>query len=302
LFEQLGGELGEHAHYPQTEREEAYFPAISETAARLLKRLPPEPVPRVAIDAVLRIGNRVERGREVRASLSAAQAELHRTVSRRRAAFWRVAERLRRPAEKGRNIEHPYQMQTLGYHPGLQGEDVTWLTGSWRRRVPRHTALLRLQKEVTCPIPAPRLQVFAEERAINDSESAPWPPNEVLAFEQHHEVAPRTAKDLRTVLVHRVEDMKHDLLHGDFSQGRMVKALRKEVDVQNWIAERLQMKQGRSFSVERECHVADEKEPDIRVRGVATEAAVAMEIKVAETWTLTHNWTTLSKSNCAASI
>lgn len=108
-------------------------------------------------------------------------------------------------------------------------------------------ALLRLQKEVTCRIPAARLKVFAEERGINDSESAPWPPNEALVFEQHHEVAPRTAKDLRTVLVHRVEDMKHDLPHGDFSQGRTVKTLGKEVDVQNSIAERLRLKQGRSF-------------------------------------------------------
>jgi hypothetical protein len=58
------------------------------------------------------------------------------------------------------------------------------------------------------------------------------------------------------------------------------------VDVQNWAADRLRLKQGRSFSVEREPHVVDEKEPDIRVRAKATDANVAMEIKVAESWNL----------------
>jgi hypothetical protein len=46
------------------------------------------------------------------------------------------------------------------------------------------------------------------------------------------------------------------------------------------------LKQGRSYSVEREVHVADEKEPDIRLRAKATDASVPTEVKVAESWTL----------------
>jgi hypothetical protein len=88
------------------------------------------------------------------------------------------------------------------------------------------------------------------------------------------------------VLLRRLEDIQHDLLHGDFAQGLTLKALRDEVDVQNWVADRLHLKQGRSFSVEREPHVTDEKEPDVRVRAKATDATVAMEIKVAKRWTL----------------
>jgi hypothetical protein len=80
--------------------------------------------------------------------------------------------------------------------------------------------------------------------------------------------------------------MQHDLLHGDFVQGGTLKTLRHEIDVQNWVADRLRLKQGRSFSVEREIHVGGEKEPDVRVRAKATGATVAMEIKVAESWTL----------------
>jgi hypothetical protein len=149
-----------------------------------------------------------------------------------------------------------------------------------------HQAILRLQSDPGFPISPQRLRQYAKDRAIQDSESAPWVPSEALAFERHHETAPRTAKDLRAVLVSRLEDMAYDLLHGDFAQGLTLRSLAKEVDVQNWIADRLRLRQGRAFSVEREPHVIDEKKPDIRIRAKATDASVAMEIKVAEAWTL----------------
>ncbi len=59
-----------------------------------------------------------------------------------------------------------------------------------------------------------------------------------------------------------------------------------ERDVQNWMADRLREDQGRSYSVEREPHVVEEKEPDIRFRAKALDASVPMEIKVPESWTL----------------
>ena len=56
--------------------------------------------------------------------------------------------------------------------------------------------------------------------------------------------------------------------------------------MQKWTADRLRLKQGRAYSVEREVHVADEKEPDVRLRAKASDASVPLEVKVAETWTL----------------
>lgn len=58
------------------------------------------------------------------------------------------------------------------------------------------------------------------------------------------------------------------------------------MDVQNWVANELRNKQGRSYSLEREAHVADEKEPDVRLRAKASDANVPIEVKVAESWTL----------------
>jgi hypothetical protein len=80
--------------------------------------------------------------------------------------------------------------------------------------------------------------------------------------------------------------MQHDLLHADFAQGTTVAALPNENAVQNWVADRLRLKQGRAYSVEREPHVVDEKEPDVRLRAKVSDASVAIEIKVPESWTL----------------
>jgi hypothetical protein len=147
-------------------------------------------------------------------------------------------------------------------------------------------SLLGLADNPDCPIPKTRLSELARERAAQDSESAPWLPADAVAFEQTAETAPSTSKDLQRVALRRFDDMQYDLLHADFAQGATVKVLPDETAVQNWVAERLRLKQGRAYSVEREPHVVDEKEPDIRLRAKASDASVAIEIKVPESWTL----------------
>jgi hypothetical protein len=147
-------------------------------------------------------------------------------------------------------------------------------------------ALDRFAQIAGFPVAPARLRELARERAGMDSESAPWPPGEVLAMENEFGSAPRTAIDLQRVVIRRLADIQHDLLHGDFAQGSTLACLPDEKAVQNWVAERLRLMQGRSYSVEREPHVAGEKEPDVRLRAKETDANVAMEIKVAESWTL----------------
>ncbi len=136
------------------------------------------------------------------------------------------------------------------------------------------------------PIPMENLLHLAIERAELDSETAPWAPGDFKAFEQTCQTAPHTGRDLQLVALRRLADIQHDLLHGDFAQGSNVSSLPDERAAQNWVAERLRLAQGRSYSVEREPHVADEKEPDVRLRAKATDASNAIEIKVAESWTL----------------
>ena len=52
------------------------------------------------------------------------------------------------------------------------------------------------------------------------------------------------------------------------------------------MANELRNRQGRAYSVEREPHVVDEKEPDIRLRAKASDASLPIEVKVPESWSL----------------
>ncbi|MGE0854154.1 MAG: hypothetical protein AB7O44_31850 [Hyphomicrobiaceae bacterium] len=146
-------------------------------------------------------------------------------------------------------------------------------------------AIMRLA-DGTFPIAPARVQALAHKRAAEDSEHAAWPAVEAHHFEQSFEAQPRTARDLQRLALRRVEDIQHDLLHGDFAQGATLSGLANEASVQNWIADRLRQMQGRAYSVEREPHVVDENEPDVRLRARTTDTSVAVEIKVAESWTM----------------
>ena len=159
-------------------------------------------------------------------------------------------------------------------------------------------ALHRLAADPECPIGIERLRELAYERAANDAESAPWSPGDAAEFEAAAKAAPRTAKDLQGNLLRRFAELQHDLLHGDFAQGTTLQGLPNERAVQNWVAERLRLQQGHAYSVEREPHVMDEKEPDVRVRARATDASVAVEIKVAESWTLPQLESALTDQLC----
>ena len=147
-------------------------------------------------------------------------------------------------------------------------------------------AILRLLEVPDFPVSASRLRALAQERAAEDAEHAVWAAGEPLRFEQQFERPPVTGRELQLVALQRLEELQHDLIHGDFQQGTTLSALPDEPAVQNWMADRLRQAQASAYSIEREVHVAGEKEPDLRFRAKASDANVAAEIKVAGSWTL----------------
>jgi hypothetical protein len=159
-------------------------------------------------------------------------------------------------------------------------------------------AIMRLIDAPQFPIPASRLRALAYDRAAEDAEHTAWAAAEALRVEQQFERPPVTGRELQLVAMQRLDDLQHELIHGDFQQGTTLSALPDEPAVQNWIADRLRHVQGSAYSIEREPHVAEEKEPDLRFRGKASDAAVATEIKVAESWSLPQLEEALVKQLC----
>jgi hypothetical protein len=146
--------------------------------------------------------------------------------------------------------------------------------------------LHRLQGEPDFPISVDRLEERCFARAAEDSEHSPWSLDEAFALERKFDNAPNTPADLQRIATRRLTDLDHSLHHGDFAQGATIKALPNETSVQVWLANELRNRQGRAYSVEREPHVVEEKEPDIRLRARATDASLPIEVKVAESWSL----------------
>jgi hypothetical protein len=147
-------------------------------------------------------------------------------------------------------------------------------------------ALKRLGSEPGFPISKERLRELILQRASEDAEHAPWPPVEAHEMEAEFDTAPRTPRDLQLVAFRRISDIEHSLHHDEFAQGQTVKALPNEREVQKWVANELKHRRGRAYTLVREPHVVDEKEPDIRLQSNATDASMPIEIKVAESWTL----------------
>jgi hypothetical protein len=197
----------------------------------------------------------------------------------------RLAFQVIRPQD---DIVHP---TGVVYSPGAR-DDAEGARGAVFKRIVTtpgragFDAITRLQADNGFAVSKERLRELAIERASLDSEMAPWPAGEAFAFERTAETEPRTTRDLQMNALGRIEDMQHDLVHDDYQQGETLAGLPSENTVQRWFSDRMHLKQGRSFSVDREVHVADEKEPDVRLRAKATDANVPIEIKVAESWTL----------------
>ena len=158
--------------------------------------------------------------------------------------------------------------------------------------------LLQLAETKDFPIPPRRLRELARRRAFMDADGQAWAPDEVLSFETEFERPPTTAFELQQLLLLRLEDLNHELLHGDFNLGRTFKLLPDETAVQNWVARELRMVQRNSYGVDREVHRAFEKEPDIVVRAKASDASVAVEIKVADGMSIKALETALSSQLC----
>ncbi|MGY6257318.1 hypothetical protein ACXIVK_28055 [Paraburkholderia caledonica] len=147
-------------------------------------------------------------------------------------------------------------------------------------------ALKSLETESSFSVPASRLEALALERAAIDSEIAEWAAGDALLFERRCEKAPTTGRELQMLAIERLADIQHDLLHADFAQGPTLCALPDEAAVQLWLADRLRLAQGWSYSVEREPETVDAKKPDIVITARDGAAKLPVEIKVVESWTI----------------
>lgn len=131
------------------------------------------------------------------------------------------------------------------------------------------------------------LRLLARQRAATDAELPAFDSEAVVVLCARYEAPPNDGNGLLRVMMDRLEDLAHDLAHGDFSDRRTLRGIDEEIEVQRTLSWRLKERANGVYRVIREEEVADAKQTDIRLATVAgADERVVAEVKIADKWTL----------------
>ncbi len=161
-----------------------------------------------------------------------------------------------------------------------------------------HAALLRLAAIPDFPIKPEWLRTHALRRAEGDAELAAWMPEDVLIFERTSDRSPTTTTDLQLLARRRIEAIRHDLINGRFAQGDTLQGLVDENSVQRWLATQFDARKLESYTVQRETHYADEKEPDISLTSRHSGVELPIEVKIVDGMTVSEMEAALQTQLC----
>jgi hypothetical protein len=129
------------------------------------------------------------------------------------------------------------------------------------------------------------LEMLCREKAEQDADIQPWTPTNVREFHDRQDRTPSTHRELADLAVLRLLDLKDDLEEGDDSVAAVVKAVTEETKLRNFIGREIRQKAFGRYSIPQEEELADAKKPDLRFHGVAIDAPVPVELKIADKWT-----------------
>lgn len=147
--------------------------------------------------------------------------------------------------------------------------------------------LLELADEGDFAHQADRLRFQARQRAAIDAEFAAFNPEDVSALDARYETPPRDRDGLFAVMMDRLGDLAYDLAHDDFTNRTTLRGIGTEPEVQRNLAREIRQRANGAYEVAREEEVADNKHPDIRLSVANRGLKAAIEVKIADNWTLT---------------
>lgn len=114
-----------------------------------------------------------------------------------------------------------------------------------------HAALQRVGKKLP-PNSQLRFTELAHEMAERDSNPRPWTLAEVIDFEERALLPIRNGEDLLANILGILEDIREDLITGDFSGRQSLRSCADEKAVQEWVANQLYLRSHNRFNVARE--------------------------------------------------
>jgi len=140
-------------------------------------------------------------------------------------------------------------------------------------------AMQALADDAIFHLRARRFQELAREKAERDAEPPAWTEREIATFETEWTAPAKTGADLFRVLMGVLDNIQHDLLHGDVSSRPLLQRAKDENEVQNWIVEQINHRSRGRLHAYREAQVALGDKPDVIVASTSAACEVAVEIK-----------------------
>ncbi len=150
-----------------------------------------------------------------------------------------------------------------------------------------HKNILELADDLLFADDIDWLRFRAREQAAKDAEFAPYVPDALVTLEKKFEAPPRNRDELFAVMMDRIDDIQHDIAHHKFTIRQTLRCVKQETEMQRYLAGKLHDKANGAYAaVEREPEDADRKKPDIRLSAVQGSQQAAIEVKLAENWSI----------------
>ncbi len=145
-------------------------------------------------------------------------------------------------------------------------------------------AVRRLANEAEFADERDLMLLLNRDQTALDAEFSPFAPEDIAALQERLEAPPRDRDGLFAVMLDRLDDLAHEIMHGEFSDLQTLRKIDAEPEMQRTLAMRLDLMANGVYRVTREEEVADNKRTDIRL--VTEDNKAAIEVKIADHWTL----------------
>lgn len=189
------------------------------------------------------------------------------------------------------------------YSPGLRddAQDARDALFSFIRETPGKEAFLALM-DISRAHPAeksrPWMAFYAKAKATLDADAHAWSPLQVRDFHDRLERTPTNHRDLWSLAVDRMLDLKHDLEEGDASIASILQPVDRETEIRKYIGNWCRERSGGRYVIPQEEELADAKRPDLRFHGVGFDGPVPVELKLGDKWTGPHLFERLEVQLC----
>ncbi|HEX3525608.1 MAG TPA: hypothetical protein VH988_00950 [Thermoanaerobaculia bacterium] len=150
-----------------------------------------------------------------------------------------------------------------------------------------HEVVLGLAQAPSFSYYPDRLLLLERKRAARDAEGPARTAEEVVDLEKRFEAPPNDRDSLFACMIDRLDDLAHDVAHHDFTIRRTLQKIEDETEMQRNLARSLLDSARGAYKISREEEVSDLKKPDIRLATTRGEQKAAIEVKIADNWTVT---------------